>query len=130
VVELAFCWAHVRRKFFDFHHATGSPIAAEALRLIAELYHIEARIRGRLPNDRARIRHQRQRFIGRLAAILASVEHIDGDGASDRRLSRRRTAQDAALPSRSERALFSSDFPMRRASSLPDMADIDDGRST
>src|SRR5271169_4844712 len=35
-VELAFCWAHVRRKFFDFHHATGSPIAAEALRRIAE----------------------------------------------------------------------------------------------
>ena len=28
-VELAFCWAHVRRKFFDFHHATGSPIAGE-----------------------------------------------------------------------------------------------------
>jgi transposase len=53
-VELAFCWAHVRRKFFDFHHATGSPIAAEALRRIAELYQIEARIRGRSPDDRAR----------------------------------------------------------------------------
>ncbi len=55
-VELAFCWAHVRRKFFDFHHATGSPIAAEALRRIAELYQIEARIRGRSPDDRARVR--------------------------------------------------------------------------
>jgi hypothetical protein len=29
-VQFTFCWAHVRRKFFDFHHATGSPIAAEA----------------------------------------------------------------------------------------------------
>ena len=41
-VELAFCWAHVRRKFFDFHRATASPIAAEALHRIAELYQIEA----------------------------------------------------------------------------------------
>jgi len=55
-VELAFCWAHVRRKFFDFHHATGSPIAAEALRRIAELYQIEARLRGCPPDQRARIR--------------------------------------------------------------------------
>jgi transposase len=55
-VQLAFCWAHVRRKFFDFHHATASPIAAEALRRIAELYQIEARIRGRPPDERARIR--------------------------------------------------------------------------
>ena len=49
-VQFAFCWAHVRRKFFDFHHATGSPIAAEVLRRIAELYQIEARIRGRPPD--------------------------------------------------------------------------------
>jgi hypothetical protein len=27
-VQFAFCWAHARRKFFDFHHVTGSPIAA------------------------------------------------------------------------------------------------------
>src|SRR6516165_950316 len=36
VLQVAFCWAHARRKFFDFHHATGSPIAAEALRRIGE----------------------------------------------------------------------------------------------
>src|SRR5205085_6424830 len=30
IVE-AGCWAHVRRKFFDVHAATGSPIAKEAL---------------------------------------------------------------------------------------------------
>ena len=71
VVELAFCWAHVRRKFFDFHHATGSPIAAEALRRIAELYHIEARIRGRLPNDRARIRQAESRpLVGAMKSWL------------------------------------------------------------
>jgi len=60
-VQFAFCWAHVRRKFFDFHHATGSPIAAEALRRIAELYQIEARIRGRRPDQRAQIRQAESR---------------------------------------------------------------------
>jgi transposase len=60
-VQFAFCWAHARRKFFDFHHATGSPIAAEALRRIAELYQIEARIRGRPPDERVRIRQAESR---------------------------------------------------------------------
>ena len=60
-VQFAFCWAHVRRKFFDFHHATGSPIAAEALRRIAELYHIEACIRGRPLDQRAQIRQAESR---------------------------------------------------------------------
>jgi len=60
-VQFAFCWAHVRRKFFDFHHATGSPIAAEALRRIAELYQIEARIRGRPPDERIRTRQTESR---------------------------------------------------------------------
>ena len=60
-VELAFCWAHVRRKFFDFHHATGSPIAAEALRRIVELYRIEERIRGRSSDQRASIRQAESR---------------------------------------------------------------------
>jgi transposase len=60
-VQFAFCWAHVRRKFFDFHHATGSPIAAEALRRVAELYQIEARIRGRPPDQRARTRQAESR---------------------------------------------------------------------
>jgi transposase len=60
-VQFAFCWAHARRKFFEFHHATGSPIAAEALRRIAELYQIEARIRGRPPDQRAQIRRAESR---------------------------------------------------------------------
>ena len=60
-VQFAFCWAHARRKFFDFHHATGSPIAAEALRRIAELYQIEARIRGGPPDQRAHIRQAESR---------------------------------------------------------------------
>ena len=48
--------AHARHKFYDLHEATGSPIAAEALRRIAELYAIEG------PHRRgasARALHQR-----------------------------------------------------------------------
>jgi transposase len=51
-VVLAACWAHVRRRFYEFHQATGSPIAAEALRRIAELYKVEATIRGKAANER------------------------------------------------------------------------------
>jgi hypothetical protein len=39
----AFCFAHSRRKFYDVHVATGSPIAAEAVRRIGEFYAIEDR---------------------------------------------------------------------------------------
>lgn len=37
--------AHARRKFYEVQQATASPIAAEALRRIAELYAIETAIR-------------------------------------------------------------------------------------
>src|SRR6267142_1382961 len=45
-VVLAACWAHTRRKFYEVAEATGSPVAAEALRRIGELYVVEARARG------------------------------------------------------------------------------------
>lgn len=38
--ELA-CLAHIRRKFFEVHAASGSPVADEALRRIGQLYAIE-----------------------------------------------------------------------------------------
>ncbi len=31
-IVLAACSAHARRKFYEFHQATGSPIAAEVIR--------------------------------------------------------------------------------------------------
>ena len=45
-VTLAFCWAHVRRKFFEIQAATPAPIAAEALARIGALYAVERDIRG------------------------------------------------------------------------------------
>lgn len=55
-VVLAACWAHARRKFYDVKEATGSPIANEALRKIAELYAIEERIRGSSADERKAVR--------------------------------------------------------------------------
>ncbi len=60
-IVLAACWAHARRKFFDVHEATGSPIATEALRRIAELYAIEKPIRGRTAQDRRSVRNTQSR---------------------------------------------------------------------
>ena len=60
-IVLAACWAHTRRKFFDVYEATGSPIAAEALRRIAELYAIETSIRGRTAGERRSVRNTQSR---------------------------------------------------------------------
>lgn len=55
-VTIAFCFAHARRKFYDVHVATKSPIAAEALHRIASFYEIEGRIRGRPADERLAVR--------------------------------------------------------------------------
>lgn len=60
VVEAA-CWAHARRKFYELHQARPSTITAEALRRIGQLYAIEARIRGKPPDERCRIRQAESR---------------------------------------------------------------------
>jgi transposase len=58
IVE-AGCWAHVRRKFFDVHAATGSSIAKEALDRIGQLYAVEKTING-LPSERRQQQRQLQ----------------------------------------------------------------------
>ena len=58
IAEVA-CWAHVRRKFFDVHAATGSATAREALDHIAGLYAVEQDVRGRPPDERRRERQAR-----------------------------------------------------------------------
>jgi transposase len=57
-VTEAACWAHARRKFFDVHAASGSPLAKEALDQIAALYAIEAEIKAKPPDERRRLRQQ------------------------------------------------------------------------
>jgi transposase len=60
-IQLAACWAHARRKFYEVHEATGSPVATEALRRIAELYAIEATIRGQTAATRQGVRRIKSR---------------------------------------------------------------------
>jgi len=57
LIEAA-CWAHARRKYFDLHAATGSPIALEALERIGALYKIEEDCRGRSPEERRAARQE------------------------------------------------------------------------
>lgn len=62
-VQLAFCWAHVRRRFFELAAAGPSPIASEALERIGGLYAIENEIRGRCAEERRDMRQQKSRTI-------------------------------------------------------------------
>jgi hypothetical protein len=52
---------HARRKFYDIHVATKSPLAAEALHRIAALYEIEADIRGQAADQRRQARQRLSR---------------------------------------------------------------------
>jgi transposase len=60
-IREAACWAHTRRKFHDLHAARATAVTTEALRRIAELYVIEADIRGKPPDERRQIRQARSR---------------------------------------------------------------------
>ena len=78
LIEAA-CMAHARRKFFDLHAATASPIAREALERIGALYQIEAEIRGQLPEVR---RAQRQARAAPLLKALHEWLHATARQAS------------------------------------------------
>jgi transposase len=60
-VVLAACWSHTRRRFYEVAQATNAPIATEALRRIAELYAIEAEVRGQSPGHRLAARQNRSK---------------------------------------------------------------------
>ena len=67
-VTEAACWAHARRKFFDVHAATQSPLAQEALQRIAALYAVEDEIRGQPPDARLAVR------TAEIAPLLAGMQ--------------------------------------------------------
>jgi transposase len=82
-IREAACWAHARRKFYDLHEATKSPIAAEALTRIRALYAIEDRVRCSPAGERKAVRQgqalplleQLQRWLtSTLAAVSAKSE--------------------------------------------------------
>jgi transposase len=60
-VSLAFCWSHVRRRFYEL--ANKSPVATEVLRRIALLYAVENEVRGSPADKRRAVRDERSRVI-------------------------------------------------------------------
>jgi transposase len=79
LIEVA-CWSHARRKFYDVHQATASPIALEALEQIAALFAIEAAVRGQAPDHRvaARQEHARPRLDGLRTFLDTSLARVSG----------------------------------------------------
>ena len=55
-ITLAFCWAHVRRPFFELARKGNAPIATQALLRIAQLYRVEDEIRGKSAEERRLVR--------------------------------------------------------------------------
>jgi transposase len=72
-ITLAFCWAHMRRHFFDIAKDGNAPIASEALERIAALYAIEKTIRGRSTEERRAARQDMSK--PRVVALKAWLEH-------------------------------------------------------
>lgn len=62
-VTLAHCWSHVRRKFFDLTKGGSAPIATDILARIAQLYAVEAEIRGQSADARLKARQERSSVI-------------------------------------------------------------------
>jgi transposase len=60
-VTLAYCWSHLRRKFYEIAAGGNAPIATAALRRIGTLYEIEAEIRGSPPETRHAARQERSK---------------------------------------------------------------------
>jgi hypothetical protein len=72
-IRLAFCWAHLRRKFFDNAKGGNAPIASEALERMAALYAIETTIRGRSAIERRALRQHKSRPL--VAPLKVWLEH-------------------------------------------------------
>lgn len=60
VMEVA-CWAHFRRKIFENHEVSPTPLTTDLLERIKALYKIEDDIRGQPPEERRRQRQERSK---------------------------------------------------------------------
>ena len=60
-VTLAYCWSHVRRRFYEIAQGGNAPIAEDALERIGALYRIEDAIRGLAPEQRRTARHEKSK---------------------------------------------------------------------
>ncbi|MGF9567756.1 IS66 family transposase [Neorhizobium sp. BT27B] len=72
-IQLAYCWAHARRKLVEITRSGSAPIAEEGVRRIGELYRIEAELRG-LPAD-ARLAQRQERSAPLIADMQTWLTH-------------------------------------------------------
>ena len=77
VTEVA-CWAHFRRKVFDLHERSPTPLTTDILERIGTLYAVEAEVRGQPPDVRCRTRQEKSRpLVDALREVLdASLRRL------------------------------------------------------
>lgn len=72
-IQLAYCWAHARRKLHEVSQTGTTPIADEGLKQIGKLYRVEKGIRGLSPDARRAARQERSKpIIGAFEVWLAT----------------------------------------------------------
>jgi transposase len=69
-IQLAFCLAHARRKFVEVHKKTGSPVSADVVTRVGQIYATEARIRGRSADERRAVRQAES------VAVMAGIKAL------------------------------------------------------
>lgn len=77
VTEVA-CWAHFRRKVFDLHERSPTPLTTDILERIAAIYAVEAEVRGKPPDIRCCVRQERSKpLVEALREVLdAALRHL------------------------------------------------------
>lgn len=73
-IQLAYCWAHARRKLYELTHHNVAPIAEEGLKQIAALYRIEGQVRGQSAEERLAMRQQKS--ASKVAAFKIWLDHV------------------------------------------------------
>lgn len=66
-IQLAGCWAHLRRKFYDLHVSGVSQAATDSIIAMSELWRLEDEVRGKDAGSRAARRQEKS------SAIVASL---------------------------------------------------------
>ena len=66
-IQLAGCWAHLRRKFYDLHISGVSKAATDTIIAMTELWRLEDEVRGKDADSRSTLRQEKS------AAIVASL---------------------------------------------------------
>ena len=72
-IQLAYCWAHARRKLYELTHHNVAPIAEEGLKQIAALYRIERQVRGQSADERLAMRQQKS--VPKVATLKTWLDH-------------------------------------------------------